>query len=698
MGQGKCYLCGSNVQDRTAAKHVHICMCSRIAAKGAATKDKTFLLKVKDKYTGDYFLYLLVDECVTLKELDEYLRSIWLECCGHLSCFTIDGETYDCDPEEAWEPAEGMDVEVGALFYEGLVFTHEYDYGTTTTLELRVMHAYPSLGEEKGITLLARNDGQDSPRDGVCGYCGPSEDILFMEHRSAGKKIRKKSGSRNSARSRSSAAESALASDASKCNTHKGENGIYEQFKNAAIDEKLEILDEIFSSDNPEADSVKILAEALEQLKNHAYSAKHGRVPFTVNNSKLTDHSLYDILKNLGKDELTSISKNLSMKKISNYAKDKLATVINEYIHANIEDILLYMPSNDLKLLRYLFDDNEINSDEDSEIFSECDARKSGILFQIEENDGCLSYQVPSDIKVKIEELFHDNNFIKSREFIDKLEQAIRIVLFYWGVVEKHDLLKEVSKLFGMANNDNFQSTCIKLLKGLSGKPINLQKVGSLEFFTTLADDISAVVMSDAWKKSVYPELTEEMIKCSENSTFELMLDSPYFKAFYEEMKEYFKNSENQETDDGDGDDYDKYSKYVGYGEEGDDLFEAAKRTVVDVYVWISNALPGTQAKDFFDGIKTESDTEKHLVPALEKVELTTKMLAHTPNIWLKGNAASGEVHLLSNGCKPYTISKKPVSKQGSESVKAEEKWKAGRNDPCPCGSGKKYKKCCLKQ
>jgi uncharacterized protein YecA (UPF0149 family) len=23
---------------------------------------------------------------------------------------------------------------------------------------------------------------------------------------------------------------------------------------------------------------------------------------------------------------------------------------------------------------------------------------------------------------------------------------------------------------------------------------------------------------------------------------------------------------------------------------------------------------------------------------------------------------------------------------------------KAGRNDPCPCGSGKKYKKCCLKK
>ena len=29
---------------------------------------------------------------------------------------------------------------------------------------------------------------------------------------------------------------------------------------------------------------------------------------------------------------------------------------------------------------------------------------------------------------------------------------------------------------------------------------------------------------------------------------------------------------------------------------------------------------------------------------------------------------------------------KKPVNKQGE---------KVGRNDPCPCGSGKKYKKCC---
>jgi preprotein translocase subunit SecA len=33
---------------------------------------------------------------------------------------------------------------------------------------------------------------------------------------------------------------------------------------------------------------------------------------------------------------------------------------------------------------------------------------------------------------------------------------------------------------------------------------------------------------------------------------------------------------------------------------------------------------------------------------------------------------------------------------QGGEKKKPLPKLKTGRNDPCPCGSGKKYKKCCL--
>ncbi|SCZ82057.1 SEC-C motif-containing protein [Acidaminobacter hydrogenoformans DSM 2784] len=53
------------------------------------------------------------------------------------------------------------------------------------------------------------------------------------------------------------------------------------------------------------------------------------------------------------------------------------------------------------------------------------------------------------------------------------------------------------------------------------------------------------------------------------------------------------------------------------------------------------------------------------------------------------------------NGHTPHEISSKyekaslrPMSNQPFESVVKKEK--IGRNDPCPCGSGKKYKKCCM--
>ncbi|MFW5736676.1 MAG: SPASM domain-containing protein, partial [Halanaerobium sp.] len=40
---------------------------------------------------------------------------------------------------------------------------------------------------------------------------------------------------------------------------------------------------------------------------------------------------------------------------------------------------------------------------------------------------------------------------------------------------------------------------------------------------------------------------------------------------------------------------------------------------------------------------------------------------------------------------------KKPPKLMRKEMQKIyQDKWNVGRNDPCPCGSGKKYKKCCL--
>lgn len=38
------------------------------------------------------------------------------------------------------------------------------------------------------------------------------------------------------------------------------------------------------------------------------------------------------------------------------------------------------------------------------------------------------------------------------------------------------------------------------------------------------------------------------------------------------------------------------------------------------------------------------------------------------------------------------------IAPRKTRTIIREHKEKIGRNDPCPCGSGKKYKNCCLKE
>jgi len=51
----------------------------------------------------------------------------------------------------------------------------------------------------------------------------------------------------------------------------------------------------------------------------------------------------------------------------------------------------------------------------------------------------------------------------------------------------------------------------------------------------------------------------------------------------------------------------------------------------------------------------------------------------------------------LAEGVKQEQNNPAPTQNQSNASEKAAAKQKVGRNDPCPCGSGRKYKKCCGK-
>lgn len=241
LTSAKCRLCGRMLGKRQMTNHLKACWKQHtVVAAGKATP-RWFHLVVEARYAPDYWLHLQAPANCTFGDLDGLLRAIWLECCGHLSAFEfpVQRKLYRrAAPldiaamveelvREAQQPfsddaASGdalMGQPLGGMLKPGAVFSHQYDFGTTTDLALRVVGEYAAPALRGAFKLLARNEppailcsvcakpatqlcqqcaedgvgvfcdacasrhdcGEkmlvpliNSPRTGVCGYCGPS--------------------------------------------------------------------------------------------------------------------------------------------------------------------------------------------------------------------------------------------------------------------------------------------------------------------------------------------------------------------------------------------------------------------------------------------------------------------------------------------------------------------------------------------
>ncbi|MFL5538477.1 MAG: hypothetical protein ACJ8J0_05765 [Longimicrobiaceae bacterium] len=153
----------------------HLAGCDRrreaVAAADAGNGARTELvhLQVRDGHGGDYWLNLEVDAEATLKQLDGYLRAIWLECCGHLSQFSTRGWSGN---------TVGMARKVGMVFSPGVELTHIYDFGTTSETLLKALDARAGKRTTKHpIALMARNAAPAI----ACQVCGAPATRLCMQ-------------------------------------------------------------------------------------------------------------------------------------------------------------------------------------------------------------------------------------------------------------------------------------------------------------------------------------------------------------------------------------------------------------------------------------------------------------------------------------------------------------------------------------
>lgn len=141
--KGLCKYCGKEYTKSGMLRHLQA--CKKRSAKLTEEKRKRicqyFQVVITGKYQKDYWLIVEASENTTLKELDWFIRDIWVECCEHLSAFTIHGEQYESNPDtdSFWgKPSRNMNYRLKDVVDVGDNFLYEYDFGSTTELVLSI--------------------------------------------------------------------------------------------------------------------------------------------------------------------------------------------------------------------------------------------------------------------------------------------------------------------------------------------------------------------------------------------------------------------------------------------------------------------------------------------------------------------------------------------------------------------------------
>jgi hypothetical protein len=159
VSRGTCALCKSSFDKSAMTKHLQSCMgktqIDEGHTRGSSSSLNFFHLLVEGHDLPEYWMHLKVSSHARFQDLDNFLREIWLECCGHMSAFSIGRD----------EVRKGKKLEY--VLHPGMQLIYEYDFGSTTELTLKVISEFKSNIRTGEVEVLARND----PPQIKCSYC-----------------------------------------------------------------------------------------------------------------------------------------------------------------------------------------------------------------------------------------------------------------------------------------------------------------------------------------------------------------------------------------------------------------------------------------------------------------------------------------------------------------------------------------------
>lgn len=184
--EGLCRFCLKTFSGAAMGRHLMACKIKKEHDEHAAetTRRKYPIYHIKLSSYIDYWLHIEIKASSLLSELDDFLRRIWLECCGHLSRFVINEVEYqDAKAADFLDYAWGrniksFDTSLVEAMKVGDNFIYEYDFGTTTLVKGKVIAARQGV-LTTDLRILARNNPYlficeecHQPATEICLQCG----------------------------------------------------------------------------------------------------------------------------------------------------------------------------------------------------------------------------------------------------------------------------------------------------------------------------------------------------------------------------------------------------------------------------------------------------------------------------------------------------------------------------------------------
>jgi hypothetical protein len=153
--KGKCAYCGQEIDKSATTKHLAVCAQRQETIAKADKNNKNgrtemlFHLRAESVNSGQFWLDLEMRGLSMLRDLDSYLRAIWLECCGHMSRFSIGG----------WGSSEiSKKRRADEIFEQGIKLTHIYDFGTTSETLIKCVGVREGKATTpRPIAIMTRN-------------------------------------------------------------------------------------------------------------------------------------------------------------------------------------------------------------------------------------------------------------------------------------------------------------------------------------------------------------------------------------------------------------------------------------------------------------------------------------------------------------------------------------------------------------